>query len=198
MFPFLQNKVRRAILLKRIKWLSIILVLSLYRKHDLQQNQERLRLFFGGQLLKWKSLLTRERNWLFSLFICQSGKRKMWFGKIFQISSSFNAVERAQKEKTNDFVKQPPTPTPPPHRFFSLFLHCIPLPNSTCLPSDCDPALFQPELSAGFAWQFPPGVSSSDYNRKWSENENVTRSVSTLWFNPALTSTYLQSWDEAT
>ena len=122
----------------------------------------------------------------------------MWFGKIFQISSSFNAVGRAQKEKTNDFVKQPPTPTPPPHRLFSLFLHCIPLPNSTCLPSDCDPALFQPELSAGFAWQFPPGVSSSDYNRKWSENENVTRSVSTLWFNPALTSTYLQSWDEAT
>ena len=35
------TKVRRAILLKRIKWLlSIILLLSLYRKDDSQQNQE--------------------------------------------------------------------------------------------------------------------------------------------------------------
>ena len=43
----------------------------------------------------------------------------------------------------------------PPKMDFSviqhIFLHCILPPNATCLPSDCDPASFQPELSAGFA-----------------------------------------------
>ena len=41
----------------------------------------------------------------------------------------------------------------PPKMDFSLtlLLHFILSPNATCLPSDCDPASFQPELSAGFA-----------------------------------------------